>query len=243
MSFCAGYVIIKEKPDAALFAAGEIVLEKKVYLLEDDSNIAELVKCALEMSNIAIECYATCAEFLAAVEKSPPAVCLLDIMLPDGNGLDVLAKIKQKYPSMGVIMLSALGQETDKVKGLNLGADDYIAKPFGVLELTARVNALLRRAAGTASLVRGNLSLDEDTMTATLRGVRLELNNKEFNLLKYLMQKEGKALTRENILNAVWGYDEGETRTVDNHVARLRKLGIDYIETVFGVGYKFVYKE
>ena len=180
-------------------------MEKKVYLLEDDSNIAELVKCALEMSNIAIECYATCAECLAAVEKSPPAVCLLDIMLPDGNGLDVLAKIKQKYSSMGVIMLSALGQETDKVKG--------------------------------------NLSLDEDTMTATLRGVRLELNNKEFNLLKYLMQKEGKALTRENILNAVWGYDEGETRTVDNHVARLRKLGIDYIETVFGVGYKFVYKE
>ena len=222
-------------------------MEKKVYLLEDDSNIAELVKCALEMSNIAIECYATCAEFLAAVEKSPPAVCLLDIMLPDGNGLDVLAKIKQKYSSMGVIMLSALGQETDKVKGLNLGADLFGIfgqfDPFGVLELTARVNALLRRAAGTASLVRGNLSLDEDTMTATLRGVRLELNNKEFNLLKYLMQKEGKALTRENILNAVWGYDEGETRTVDNHVARLRKLGIDYIETVFGVGYKFVYKE
>lgn len=218
-------------------------MEKKVYLLEDDGNIAELVRCALEMSGIAIECYSTCAEFLAAAEKAPPAVCLLDIMLPDGNGLDVLTKLKQKFTSIGVIMLSALGQETDKVKGLNLGADDYVAKPFGVLELTARVNALLRRAAGNASLVRGNLSLDEDTMTATLRGVRLELNNKEFNLLKYLMQKEGKALTRENILNAVWGYDEGETRTVDNHVARLRKLGIDYIETVFGVGYKFVYKE
>ena len=111
------------------------------------------------------------------------------------------------------------------------------------LELAARVNAVLRRSGGNASLVRGNLTLDEDTMTATLRGVKLELNNKEFNLLKYLMQKEGKALTRENILNAVWGYDEGETRTVDNHVARLRKLGIDYIETVFGVGYKFVYRE
>ena len=137
-------------------------------------------------------------------------------------------------------MLSALGQETDKVRGLNLGADDYIAKPFGVLELTARVNALLRRAQGHASLVRGDLALDEETMTATLRGEKLELNNKEFNLLKYLMQKEGKALTREAILNAVWGYDEGETRTVDNHVSRLRKLGIDYIETVFGVGYKFI---
>ena len=218
-------------------------MDKRVFLLEDDKNIGELVTCALEMSNIETECYPTIAEFWDAVEKDPPAVALLDIMLPDGNGLDVLAKLKQKYPMVGVILLSALGQETDKVRGLNLGADDYIAKPFGVLELTARVNALLRRSRQTAALVRGNLSLDEDTMTVTLRGVRLELNNKEFNLLKYLMQKEGKALTRENILNAVWGYDEGETRTVDNHVARLRKLGIDYIETVFGVGYKFVYRE
>ena len=218
-------------------------MDKKVYLLEDDKSISELVKCALEMSGIGVECYGTVAEFTAAAEKDPPSVALLDIMLPDGSGLDVLARLKQKHPAIGVIMLSALGQETDKVRGLNLGADDYVSKPFGVLELTARVNALLRRSAGNASLVRGNLSLDEETMTATLRGVKLELNNKEFNLLKYLMQKEGKALTRENILNAIWGYDEGETRTVDNHVARLRKLGIDYIETVFGVGYKFVYRE
>lgn len=218
-------------------------MDKRVFLLEDDKNIGELVTCALEMSNIETECYPTIAEFWDAVEKDPPAAALLDIMLPDGNGLDVLAKLKQKYPMVGVILLSALGQETDKVRGLNLGADDYVAKPFGVLELTARVNALLRRMNGSASLSRGDLTLNEETMTATLRGVRLELNNKEFNLLKYLMQKEGKALTRENILNAVWGYDEGETRTVDNHIARLRKLGIDYIETVFGVGYKFVYRE
>jgi hypothetical protein len=218
-------------------------MNKKVYLLEDDTSICELVQCALEMSGIELSAYNTVYEFWAALEKSAPSLALLDIMLPDGNGLEVLAKIKQKYPQVSCIMLSALGQETDKVRGLNLGADDYIAKPFGILELTARVNAALRRHGESAGIVRGDLALDEETMTATLRGVKLELNNKEFNLLKYLMQKEGKALSRENILNAVWGYDEGETRTVDNHVARLRKLGIDYIETVFGVGYKFVYRE
>lgn len=218
-------------------------MNKKVYLLEDDTSICELVQCALEMSGIELSAYNTVYEFWAALEKSAPSLALLDIMLPDGNGLEVLAKIKQKYPQVSCIMLSALGQETHKVRGLNLGADDYIAKPFGILELTARVNAALRRHGESAGIVRGDLALDEETMTATLRGVKLELNNKEFNLLKYLMQKEGKALSRENILNAVWGYDEGETRTVDNHVARLRKLGIDYIETVFGVGYKFVYRE
>ena len=218
-------------------------MNKKVYLLEDDTSICELVQCALEMSGIELSAYNTVYEFWAALEKSAPSIAHLDIMLPDGNGLEVLAKIKQKYPQVSCIMLSALGQETDKVRGLNLGADDYIAKPFGILELTARVNAALRRHGESAGIVRGDLALDEETMTATLRGVKLELNNKEFNLLKYLMQKEGKALSRENILNAVWGYDEGETRTVDNHVARLRKLGIDYIETVFGVGYKFVYRE
>ena len=221
-------------------------MEKRVYLLEDDKNIGELVKCALEMSNITIECYETIADFMAAVEKQPPAAAILDIMLPDGSGLDVLPKLKQKYPSMGVIMLSALGQETDKVRGLNLGADDYIAKPFGVLELTARVNALLRRAGGNASLVRGNLSLDEETMTATLRGVKLELNNKEFNLLKYLMQKEGKALTREEILDTVWGRGYfGEVKIVDVNIRRLRlKIEDDaqeprYIATVWGTGYKW----
>ena len=218
-------------------------MNKKVYLLEDDTSICELVQCALEMLGIELSAYNTVYEFWAALEKSAPSLALLDIMLPDGNGLEVLAKIKQKYPQVSCIMLSALGQETDKVRGLNLGADDYIAKPFGILELTARVNAALRRHGESAGIVRGDLALDEETMTATLRGVKLELNNKEFNLLKYLMQKEGKALSRENILNAVWGYDEGETRTVDNHVARLRKLGIDYIETVFGGGYKFVYRE
>jgi len=214
-------------------------MSKKVYLLEDDASITELVKCSLELSGIDIVCFDTVTQFMANLAVEAPSVALLDIMLPDGNGLDVLKKIKQFHPSVICIMLSALGQEIDKVKGLNGGADDYIAKPFGVLELTARVNAALRRAKFEKVLVKDGLRLNEEDMTVTLDGDALDLNNKEFHLLKFLMSNEGKVVTREAILTAVWGYEEGETRTVDNHIARLRKLGIPHIETVFGVGYKF----
>lgn len=209
-----------------------------VFLLEDDKSICELVRCALEMADIDTVCFNTVADFNAALNQHLPAVALLDIMLPDGSGLDVLKKLKQSYPQVACIMLSALGQESDKVKGLNLGADDYISKPFGVLELTARVNVALRKQTVSDVLVCGNISLDEKSMSVSIDGRTVELNNKEFHLLRFLMRNEGRALSRDAILDAVWGYDEGETRTVDNHIARLRKLGVHNIETVFGVGYK-----
>ena len=209
-----------------------------VFLLDDDKSICELVRCALEMADIDTVCFNTVADFNAALNQHLPAVALLDIMLPDGSGLDVLKKLKQSYPQVACIMLSALGQESDKVKGLNLGADDYISKPFGVLELTARVNVALRKQAVSDVLVCGNISLDEKSMSVSIDGRTVELNNKEFHLLRFLMRNEGRALSRDAILDAVWGYDEGETRTVDNHIARLRKLGVHNIETVFGVGYK-----
>lgn len=209
-----------------------------VFLLEDDKSICELVRCALEMADVDTVCFNTVADFNAALNQHLPAVALLDIMLPDGSGLDVLKKLKQSYPQVACIMLSALGQESDKVKGLNLGADDYISKSFGVLELTARVNVALRKQAVSDVLVCGNISLDEKSMSVSIDGRTVELNNKEFHLLRFLMRNEGRALSRDAILDAVWGYDEGETRTVDNHIARLRKLGVHNIETVFGVGYK-----
>ena len=209
-----------------------------VFLLEDDKSICELVRCALEMADVDTVCFNTVADFNAALNQHLPAVALLDIMLPDGSGLDVLKKLKQSYPQVACIMLSALGQESDKVKGLNLGADDYLTKPFGVLELTARVNVALRKQAVSDVLVCGNISLDEKSMSVSIDGRPVELNNKEFHLLRFLMRNEGRALSRDAILDAVWGYDEGETRTVDNHIARLRKLGVHNIETVFGVGYK-----
>ena len=209
-----------------------------VFLLEDDKSTCELVRCAPEMADTETVCFNTVADFNAALNQHLPAVALLDIMLPDGSGLDVLKKLKQSYPQVACIMLSALGQESDKVKGLNLGADDYISKAFGVLELTARVNVALRKQAVSDVLVCGNISLDEKSMSVSIDGRTVELNNKEFHLLRFLMRNEGRALSRDAILDAVWGYDEGETRTVDNHIARLRKLGVHNIETVFGVGYK-----
>ncbi len=216
-------------------------MEKIVYILEDDKSICELVETTLEMNGISCRSFRTVKEFMAAARERAPEVALLDVMLPDGNGLDVLSFLKSAKSETYCIMLSALGSELDKVKGLNAGADDYVSKPFGVLELLARVNVAFRR--GKSDLNRGGLYLDETSMTVTLNGKKLDLNNKEFQLLKYCMENEGKVLTREKLLISIWGYESGETRTVDNHIARLRKLGVDYFETVFGVGYKFVTKK
>lgn len=210
----------------------------KVFALEDDSSISGLIKVALEMSDIEFEAYSTVKEFYSALSLRQPDVALLDIMLPDGSGLDVLRSIKSKYPSVSCIMLSALTKEEDKVNGLNLGADDYVAKPFSVLELTARIKAALRRRNNKDKIAICGLTLSSDTMEVTLNGQRLDLNKKEFELLKYFMQHPGKVLSREAILLEVWGYEQGETRTLDNHVSRLRKIGITNLETVFGVGYK-----
>lgn len=214
-------------------------MENTVYLLEDDVSICELVKCTLDLSSIFCEYFTTVREFYEALERRVPEVVLLDIMLPDGDGIEVLKRVKSRYSDVSVIMLSALGKETDKVKGLNAGADDYIAKPFGVLELTARVNAALRRSHKATVLKAGSLVMNTDNMTVTLRGKELTLNHKEFQLLRYSIANEGRVMTREALLTDVWGYDYGETRTLDNHIARLRKLGLNF-ETVFGVGYKFI---
>ena len=214
-------------------------MEKTVYLLEDDESICDLVSCSLEMADIKVDCFNTVHDFMQALTERLPAIVLLDIMLPDGNGYDVLTRVKSEHPQVVCIMLSAMSRENDKVKGLNLGADDYIAKPFGVLELTARLNAAFRRLGKSTAMAAGNVVLDEQTMTVTIDGKNVDLSNMEFRLLAYLIRHAGSVISRDKILMAVWGYDEGETRTVDIHIARLRKLGVQGIETVFGAGYKF----
>jgi len=217
-------------------------MNKLVYLLEDDESITDVVTCALMVTNIGIKTFDTIEAFKEGFKNKKPDLCLLDIMLPDGNGLDVLKYIKHFNPEIKCIMLSALGSEVDKVKGLNMGADDYVSKPFGTMELIARINSHLRNI-NKNELNINNIQVNLDKHEVLIDDKLTILNKKEFELLIYLMQNHDIVISRDRLLEAVWGYDVGETRTVDNHVLRLRKLGIDSIETVFGVGYKFVTRD
>lgn len=214
-------------------------MEKTVYLLEDDDDICDLVQCTLQMGGIECRTFGTVKAFEDAVADTLPSIAVLDIMLPDGNGLEVLARLKKRHPEVYCIMLSALGKESDKVTGLNLGADDYIAKPFGILEFSAKIAAVFRRLKQRpAILTVGDVVMDCEKMTVTLAGRDVSLSGKEFKLLQYSLENPDKVLTRDELLTNVWGYEGGETRTIDNYVSHLRKLGFNY-ETVFGVGYKF----
>ena len=178
-------------------------MANKVFLLEDDKSICELVKCTLDLSSISCEYFTTVKEFREAMERETPDVVLLDIMLTDGDGVEVLKEVKTHHPEVSAIMLSALSKETDKVRGLNAGADDYIAKPFGVLELVARVNAALRRTAKSSVLKVGELEMNFDNMTVVYRGKPLTLNNKEFQLLKFCAANErGVGLRRRRNAHA-----------------------------------------
>ena len=212
-----------------------------IYCVEDDAGIRELVVYTLQNTGLEARGFSDGGALFEALRTDKPQLILLDIMLPGEDGITILRRLRaaQDTANIPVILLTAKNTEYDKVIGLDSGADDYIAKPFGVLELVARVNAALRRSRKSGSVQKGSLILNTDTMTVTFRGKPLDLSNKEYQLLRYFMLHEGKVLARENILAEVWGYDGGETRTLDNYVARLRKMGLNF-ETVFGVGYKFI---
>lgn len=220
---------------------------KTVFVVEDDGSIAELIAYALRSGGFAVETFGDGEQLLAALAGTLPDLVLLDIMLPGLDGLRVLRRMRDsvRTAAVPVIMLTAKASEYDKVVGLDCGADDYIAKPFGVMELLARVKALLRRTGGTRmddALAWGALSLDPTAHTVTADGEPLALTLKEFELLRCLLEHRGQVMTRDNLLQAVWGYEfEGETRTVDVHIGTLRqKLGAHagLVETVRGVGYR-----
>ena len=224
-----------------------------VFYLEDDANIRELTLYALRQAGFEAAGFADAHEFFAACESSLPDLVLLDIMLPGVSGLEVLAQLRRdsRTRTIPIIMLTAKGTEFDKVSGLDAGADDYLAKPFGMMELVSRVKALLRRANVLATGSLGNkgsfngIVIDFDAHEVTVNDAPVELTAKEFDLLALLVEQPGRVFTREQIMERVWGTDfVGETRTIDVHIQKLRqKLGEadsgsgKMIRTVRGVGY------
>jgi len=220
-----------------------------IFVVEDDENIREIVIYALQSAGFEAFGYETGEELLAALDAGLPSLIILDIMLPGDDGLDILKKLRSssKTKKLPVIMLTAKSGELDKVKGLDFGADDYITKPFGVLELVSRINAVLRRSSTDneedAVLEFSGIKIDNTRRIVTVDGEPTILTFKEYELLHYLMLNKGLALDRNKILEVVWGYDfEGESRTLDMHIRSLRqKLGaLAYnIKTIRNVGYKF----
>lgn len=217
-----------------------------IYIVEDDVNIREIERYALKNSGYEVEEFESGTELFCRLKKAVPALIVLDIMLPNESGLDILAKIRAggATADIPVIMVTAKAGELDKVKGLDLGADDYLTKPFGVMELISRVKALLRRTRNLSDepqLRHGDIVIDNDKHTVFLQDEPCELTFKEFELLKYLMINKGIVLSRDKIMDHVWGFEyEGESRTVDMHIKTLRqKLGVSggCIKTVRNVGY------
>ncbi len=220
-----------------------------IYYIEDDTNIRELVLYTLRTAGFEASGFESGEEFFSAIKSGGlPELVLLDIMLPGEDGVSVLRKIKKSYPDIPVIMVTAKSTEYDKVTGLDLGADDYVSKPFGMMELVSRVKAVLRRAGKTVGsediLKCGTVELDIKSHIVTVDGEAVELTLKEFELLRTLMKNAGTVITRDALLESVWGYEEtGETRTVDVHIKTLRQKlgsGSDIIKTVRGVGYKVI---
>ena len=217
-----------------------------IYCVEDDDSIRELMVYALRASNVEAEGFVDGAALFDALQNHRPDLITLDIMLPGMDGIEILKKLRSIPSTEGipVIMASAKGTEYDKVLGLDLGADDYLVKPFSMMEMVSRIRAVLRRVAPVEkkTLRLGQLELDPEGHRATSQGVTLDLTNKEFKLLRLFMTHPGRVYSRDMLLEKVWGEDYlGETRTVDVHIGTLRtKLGDcgDYIRTVRGVGYR-----
>lgn len=222
---------------------------KWIYYVEDDTSIRELVLYALKTAEFQVMGFENAASFYKRMKEQQPDLILLDIMLPDEDGVSILKKLKSRpdTENIPVIMMTAKSSDYDKVLGLDSGADDYITKPFGVMELISRVKAVIRRSdrsKGSAGEVLkiGELVLDEQKHEVYARGQEVSLTFKEFELLSYLMKNRGLVLSRDKILNTIWNYEyEGESRTVDVHIGSLRqKLGTcgDFIKTIRGIGYK-----
>jgi two-component system, OmpR family, alkaline phosphatase synthesis response regulator PhoP len=228
-------------------------MKPSILIIEDDPSIVLGLRINLSKAGYAVRTAADGQIGLAELAKERPDLVLLDLMLPGIDGLEILRQIRGQDETLPVVVLTALGAEDDKVRGLDLGANDYVTKPFSVAELVARVRATLRTASlgpsanGGDRLRAGSIELDRDRREVRVGDERVDLRGKEYDLLRFLMERPERVLTREQILTNVWGADyEGTDRTVDNFVSSLRrKLGEDqdrprHLRTVWGIGYRFV---
>ncbi len=226
--------------------------KEKILIVDDEEHICELIKFNLENNGYKCICALNGIDGLEKVKEEKPDLVLLDLMLPGMDGYDVCKEIKKddNIANTSIIMITAKGDELDKVLGLELGADDYITKPFSVREMVARVKAVLRRKTTinikSKSYALGNIIVDFEKHSLTKEGRKIELTLKEFELLEVLIKNKGRVMTRDFLLDRIWGYEYiGETRTVDVHIRHLRKKIEDddknpkYIETIRGIGYRF----
>ncbi|MFI3199986.1 MAG: response regulator transcription factor [Eubacteriales bacterium] len=224
---------------------------QKIFVIEDDENIRNLVKVALEGYGYEVQTFENAEDSLEVIEKEQPDLAVFDLMLPQMDGLTAIGKIRKMETIKGIplVILTAKDKEYDKVMGLDGGADDYITKPFGILELTARIRALLRRATKGREIEEKSMKEGALQINTAIREVKVEnkvvnLTFKEYELLLYLVERKARVVGREELLDELWGYDaEIETRTLDIHIRTLRQklgeLGTIYIKTVRSVGYCF----
>ena len=225
----------------------------RIYIIEDDENIRNLLKIALEGFGYEAEGFETAEEGLARIEEAAPSLAIFDWMLPGMDGVTAIRKIRQTdgLRELPIMLLTAKEKELDKVVGLDCGADDYMVKPFGVLELSARIRSLLRRVKREEKkdvLSYEGIVVNKKTREVTSEGHLCELTLKEFELLVYLLENQSRVVTRDELLNQVWGYEyDGETRTLDMHIRTLRQKlgekGSSCIKTIRGVGYRLVRQE
>ena len=221
---------------------------EKILVVDDDKNICELLRLYLEKEGFAVTMAYDGNAALQEFEKLHPDLVLLDVMMPGMDGWEVCRRIRQDSKTP-IIMLTARSEERDELQGFELGVDEYISKPFSPKILVARIGAILRRTnqLEDENIEAGGICMDVGAHHVTIDGKTVELSFKEFELLQFFMTNEGRALTRENILNQVWNYDYfGDARTIDTHVKKLRsKMGAkgEYIKTVWGMGYKFEVNE
>jgi two-component system alkaline phosphatase synthesis response regulator PhoP len=217
-----------------------------IYVIEDDLNIQEIIKLSLETNGYQVILFDNAIDAINKINEKTPSLAIFDVMLPKMDGITAIKKIRETNKTLPILILSAKDREIDKVYGLDSGCDDYMTKPFGVLELCARVRSLLRRSQPKTTIIETpTLRLNKSKHTLKQNGKRIELTHKEYQLLLYLLENQDRVVEREELLNNIWGYDFiGESRALDVHIRSLRsKLNDDgnhYIQTIRSVGYRFI---